>query len=181
MIKIIAAIDKNNAIGSNGEIPWRVSEDFTHFKNSTMGSTVLMGHKTWKSLPKKDGKALPGRRCIILSRSLGIPKHPSFDDVKNAYICANLDDALALQYYHIEEADAESDDNLWIIGGGEIYQQTMDMADELHVTNVMVDSLEPDAFFPVIDKSIWEPTVVSDIQTQEDGVQYYFSKYEKIT
>ncbi|MEI6713116.1 MAG: dihydrofolate reductase [Verrucomicrobiota bacterium] len=124
-MKAIAAMARNRVIGMNGDIPWHLPEDFRWFKKMTMGGTVVMGRKTFESL----GKPLPNRRNIVLSR------HASVEGVP---VVRDLEELKGL---------LGDDSNVWIIGGAEIYAQTLPMCTDLYLS--LVD-MEPagDAFFP---------------------------------
>lgn len=131
MLTLIAALDNNNLIGSHNKLPWpHLKADMKHFKEVTMGHPVIMGRKTFESI----GKPLPGRRNIILSRSEY--------DWPGVTACPNLDEALNL----IGDADA------FVIGGQQIYELFLDVADRLLITRVH-DSFEGDAHFPTITSS----------------------------
>ena len=137
MISIIAAIDKNNALGWKNQLLFYLPADLKHFKALTTGHTIIMGRKTFDSLPKG---ALPNRRNIVLSRNTEL-KLPGAETYKS------LDDALK----HCSE-----DEKVFIIGGASVYKQAMDMAHELCMTLIDAEAPEADAFFPVIDPEIWE-------------------------
>jgi dihydrofolate reductase len=127
MIKLILAIDKGNAIGwSNGELPWKSPSDMAYFKNCTQGSTVLMGNNTFKSLNRPLG--LPNRVNAVLSKSA----RPEIDT--SIIVLDSLDQILTLK-------KTKSDD-VWIIGGAQVYTQALDLqiVDELYITQVHVNS-----------------------------------------
>ena len=123
MFTMIFACDLNGAIGKDGDLPWRQSSDLQHFKRITMSKTMVMGRKTWESLPGK----LPGRRHIVLSRT---PR----------------DDVEVLSYEDILEL-GESEE-LMIIGGGEIYQLFLEHTKEIHKTIIDTNVEGADAFAP---------------------------------
>ena len=124
--KAIVAVSQNGVIGKNGDLPWRLSGDLKWFRKITMGHTLIMGRKTWDSLPG----ALPGRENWVLSRSMkpkeGIRVFNNFDRV-------------------LENA---SDKTLFVIGGGELYRQTLSYCEEIFVTEVLRTVEGGDAFFP---------------------------------
>lgn len=125
-IKAIVAISENSVIGKNGDLPWRISEDLKWFKKITLGHTLLMGRKTWQSLPG----ALPGRENWVLSSTMKTsPEIRVFKKLRNAL-------------------DAAFDRNLFIIGGGELYKQTISLCCELYVSEVHRTIENGDAFFP---------------------------------
>ena len=126
-LKAIVAISENSVIGKNGDLPWRISEDLKWFKKITLGHTLLMGRKTWESLPG----ALPKRENWVLSSTI---------EANNSKIRVfkKIQDAL----------DAAKDRTLFIIGGGELYRQTLPLCDELYVSEVRRIIENGDAFFP---------------------------------
>ena len=126
-LKAIVAISENSVIGKNGDLPWRISEDLKWFKKITLGHTLLMGRKTWESLPG----ALPKRENWVLSSTI---------EANNSKIRVfkKIQDAL----------DAAKDRTLFIIGGGELYRQTLPLCDELYVSEVHRIIENGDAFFP---------------------------------
>jgi dihydrofolate reductase len=123
---IIAAHDPNLVIGKDGTLPWHYSEDLKFFKKTTMGFPLLMGRGVFEELNEKP---LPGRLNVVLSRSKNYTHVPTFSLIDTA-----------LQYL-------SDHDKVFIIGGGEIYRQTMDMADELVITEVK-EEYDGDTFFP---------------------------------
>lgn len=130
--KLIAAIDKNRAIGKDNAMPWHLPEDFAHFKKTTLGGVVLMGRKTAQSL----GRALAGRVNLVLTRGSQTP-YP---------------DMLAVGSFEqaAQWAREHGYETIWVIGGGEVYNAAMALADELVVTHVNTVIDEADTFFPVI-------------------------------
>ncbi len=154
-IIIISAVAKNNVIGrSNGEMPWHVKEEFQHFKNTTLGSPVIMGRKTFETL----GKPLKGRLNVIITSnvSLNFP----FEDVR---IFHSLKAA-------IDFFQSENREKIFIIGGGEVYKQAINFADEM-IISIMNFEAEGDVYFPEYDKSKWE--VVNKDKRDEFEIIYY--------
>lgn len=133
---IIAAIDEEKAIGKNGEIPWYYSEDLKHFKEKTITHSVLMGRKTYESLPE-DFRPLPDRENIVLTRS-----NPDLDE--SVKIVNSLDEAY-------NEAKSEK---LFIAGGASVYKQTLEDADKMILTRVP-KTHNGDTFFPDWNKKNW--------------------------
>ena len=127
MIRIIVACAENRVIGKNGEIPWYLPEDLKHFKELTMNHTVIMGRKTFESI----GKALPGRRNIVLSRSV---KKIDGCEVVNSFQKA------------LETATGE----IYIIGGESLYKEALPIADVLEITEVHLKP-DGDTFFPKVE------------------------------
>lgn len=137
MLTLIVATDRNRAIGRDNTIPWHLPEDMAFFKRSTMGSTVIMGRKTWDSLPKKP---LPGRDNIVLSHNAD----EGMADVPR------LDLAAALR---LIAADPER--QVFCIGGAEIYRQMLPHADRILLTEVDLAVEGADAWFPEPDPEEW--------------------------
>ncbi|NJB78082.1 dihydrofolate reductase [Xanthomonas arboricola] len=136
---LIVAFDRNNAIGRDNELPWKLPDDLKRFKALTVGKPILMGRKTAQSL----GRALPGRVNLVLTRSGQVP----FADMQAV---ASLDEAIA-------QAEAAGAQELCIIGGGEVYRLSMERADLLAVTEVDTTVERADTYFPPIDPAVWEP------------------------
>ena len=140
-IALIAAISKNGVIGKENALPWYLPEDLKHFKILTTGKTVLMGRKTFESILKQLGKPLPNRINVVITRD---PKYAAPEGVE---IFTSVDDALRLHY----------NEEVMVIGGGEIFRQTIDRATTLHITEVD-QTIEGDVYFPRIDPTIWKET-----------------------
>jgi len=159
MITIIAAIGKNGELGKDNDLIWHLPNDLKRFKKITLGHHVIMGRKTFESL----GKPLPNRTTIIITRN-------SNYKVDNCIIVNSLEAALKV---------AEADPYPYILGGAEIYQQAIKIADSLDLT--LVDAnFEADAFFPQIDYSIWKETSRQDYKADEDHKYgYSFVTYKK--
>lgn len=154
MIKIIAAIGRNNELGKSGNLLWDIPEDLQNFKDLTFGGTIVMGRKTWESLPTHP---LPGRRNIVLSRD------PEYTDER----CETLQNLGKIE-----------EEELFVIGGGEIYHQFLDKADIIHLTRVYQSYPEADTFFPNIDLSVWSLFSRSDIMKYND-LKYRFETWIK--
>jgi dihydrofolate reductase len=137
MISIIAAVSDDNGIGKENELLWHIPEDLKRFKNLTLGKCVIMGKRTWESLPKKP---LSGRQNVIITDD----PDEKIDSGITAY---SIRDAL--------EKCGKSEE-VFIIGGGSIYKQFLPLADRLYITHVHKKS-PADTFFPEIDPLIWEP------------------------
>ncbi len=155
MLSLIAGISQNNCIGLNGQLPWHIPEDLKHFREVTAGKIVLMGRKTWESLPEKF-RPLPNRINIIITRQADYPAPTGVE------IFATIDEAVA----------THPDEEIMVIGGAEIYKQTIDRADRLYITHVN-QTVDGDAFFPAIDLNIWQET------QREDHNGYSFVTYIK--
>jgi dihydrofolate reductase len=135
-ITLLAAVGANLVIGRDGTMPWHLPEDLGHFKATTMGHTMVMGRKTYDSI----GRALPGRRMIVITRQPGWHA-PSIE------VAHSLAEALALA----------GPTEVFIIGGGEIYQQALPFADRMLLTEVE-QSPEGDVVFPAIEPTQWRET-----------------------
>lgn len=137
-IVLVAALDRNRGIGRGNAMPWHLPDDFRHFKALTLGKPILMGRKTAESL----GRALPGRRNLVLTRSGRVP-FPGMEAV------ASLDEAIAL-------AAADGAAELCVIGGGEVYALALPRASVLQLTHVDTVVEDADAFFPAFDPDLWQ-------------------------
>lgn len=156
---IVAAADKDGAIGRDGGMIWHIPADLRHFKNLTMGHAIIMGRLTWESLPKG---ALPGRRNIIISRD------PDFSAV-GAETVGSLEEAVAL---------CDNDTMPFVIGGGQIYRLALPYASHLFLTRIMADPGEADTFFPMPDAD-WRLVEESDLESTPAGVEYKFQTYRR--
>jgi dihydrofolate reductase len=139
MVSIIAAVAKNGVIGNSNGLPWYIPEDLKHYKQITTGHTLIMGRKTFESIMKSLGKPLPNRKNVVVTHNIGY-KVP-----QEVLVYTSLEDAL----------EATKDDGeVFINGGGEIYKQTMKLADRIYLTEIHEDK-EGDVFFPEFDREIW--------------------------
>lgn len=139
-VVLIAALDRHNAIGKSNALPWHLPDDLKRFKALTLGKPLLMGRKTAESL----GRALPGRRNLVLTRSGRVP-------FAGMEAVASLDAALAI-------AHADGADELCVIGGGELYALCLPHATRMHLTHVETVVDGADAFFPQFDPAEWRAT-----------------------
>ncbi|MBP3886782.1 MAG: dihydrofolate reductase [Cellulosilyticum sp.] len=158
MIKLIAAISKNNQIGLNGDMPWHIPKDLQYFKQVTSSHTILMGRKTFESI----GRPLPNRRNIVLTHNLNY----TADGIE---IIHSMDEALALCNYL---------DDIFIIGGGELYHTFLPYADELYLT--LVDQIvEGDTSFPYF-KDSFKCVHATPYYTQpSDNVRFSFTIWKR--
>lgn len=162
MIIIVAAVAENNCIGKNGKIPWHIPEDLKHFKEVTEGKTVLMGRKTFESILKYLGKSLPNRTNVVITRQSDYKKSLSPELVEGIQMYSNIEDAL--KKHRLED--------VYVIGGAEIYKETLGKADRLIITEVH-KNVEGDAFFPDIDPNEWREI------SREDYGEYSFIEYTR--
>jgi len=136
-LSIICALTENNAIGLNGALLYHLPSDLRHFKALTTGHAVIMGRKTFESLPKG---ALPNRRNLVITRQAGFTA-PGIE------VFHNLDDAIAA---------CKDDDEAFVIGGGSIYAAALPLAGRLCLTRIHATPQEADTFFPPCDTAEWE-------------------------
>ena len=137
MITIIAAVAENNALGKDNQLLWHLPDDFKRFKNITSGYHIIMGRKTFESFPKP----LPNRTHVIITRQKDYQP-------EGCLIVNSLSKAISV---------CPKDEELFIIGGGEIYKQSIEMADKLDITRVH-HTFDADTFFPEIDLTKWKLT-----------------------
>ncbi len=155
-LTLIAAIGTNNVIGTDNDLPWHLPEDLKHFKECTKNKTVLMGRKTWESIPEKY-RPLPKRTNIVITRQA------DYTVPEGVLLYTDLQKAL----------DDHRDADLFVIGGATIYAQTIDKASALEITHVD-QAPDGDVHFPTIDKNVWQKVSLED----NDG--FCFVRYEKI-
>jgi dihydrofolate reductase len=156
-VSLIAAVARNGVIGRDGRMPWHLPEDLKRFKALTMGHAIVMGRKTFDSI----GRLLPGRRTIIVTRQRNYR-------VEGADVVHSIDDAIAL---------ARGDDEVFVIGGGEIYVQALGRANRLHLTEIDATA-EGDVHFPAIDRTQWHETS-RETHRAADGTAFAFVTYDR--
>jgi dihydrofolate reductase len=160
----IVAIAENYAIGKDNQLPWHLPEDLKFFKRTTMGKPVIMGRKTYDSM----GRPLPGRLNIVISRQqdVSLPE--------GVLLYNDLDAAL-------ERIEKEGANEAFIIGGGQIFEMSMNMLDRLYVTTVATVIEDASAYFPHIDHShwklVWEEAHEPD---EKHKYAYTFQKWERV-
>ena len=160
ILSIIVAIGKNNEIGGGNDLLWHLPAELKHFKEITTGHTIIMGRKTFESLPKGP---LPNRRNIVVSRNPGLK-------IEGAEVYASLDHAL------LKVMDEEK---VFIIGGAQIYRQSFPDADKLYLTKVHAEFPQADTFFPEIDYSKWQEINRETFPSDEKNA-YAFSFIELV-
>ena len=159
---IIVAIADNNAIGKDNALLWHISEDLKFFRSTTVGCPVIMGRKTYESI----GRPLPKRLNIIVSRK-------GYDAPEGVLVV----DSIEKGYEVAKEQGAEQ---CFVIGGGQIYAQAMQIADEMVITHVHTVIEDADTYFPVIDPSIWQVAERSETHTDpETGYNFEFVTYTR--
>lgn len=148
---IIVALSDNNVIGIKNDLPWYIPEDLKRFKSITFGKPCIMGRKTFESIVKRLGKPLPGRTSIVVSRS-GYAHD-------GAIICPSLEAALIKARTIAVDNEASE---IMVIGGAQIYEQALPLADRLYLTRVHQKIEGGDAFFPPVNEQDWETAVWED-------------------
>ena len=158
-LSIIVAMAKNRTIGVNNTLPWRCPEDLKHFKALTMGHHMIMGRKTFDSI----GKQLPGRTTVVVTRDKNLK-------IEGCLIAHSLPDAIKL---------CAGDEEAFIVGGADIYRQSLQLADTLYITEIQ-QNVEGDAHFPEFDRNLWQETA-RDVRTQEtpQPLDYHFVTYRR--
>ena len=164
MISAIVAVDENWGIGFNGELLEKIPEDMKQFRLLTHKRTILMGRKTWNSLPKKP---LPDRLNLVITRG-----KRKFD---NMTIFINMEEAKVLA----KEATKNHNDEWFVIGGGQIYKELLPLCDRVYVTKIFKSHNNVDTYFPMLEQKEWEITHKSEILTFND-LQYQFLTYDRI-
>ena len=154
-ISIIAAVSENNVIGANNKLIWHISEDLKRFKKLTLNKVVVMGRKTYESLPIKP---LPDRRTIVISTQTDL-------DLKNVMIVNSPQKALEL---------CKSENEIFICGGEAIYKEFIDLADKMYITKVHA-KFEGDVFFPKFNEKKWR--IFKTENSQENDLKYSFIEY----
>ena len=152
MITLIAACSKNRIIGNDNKLIWNVPGDLKRFKELTSGHTILMGRKTYESI----GKPLPNRRNIVLSRNT--------TEINNCLVYSSLIEVLNLYK-----------NDLFVIGGGEIYKQCLPYANKIELTYIDKD-FEGDTYFPIIDESF---KITNKIDNVSDNFNFSYITYER--
>jgi dihydrofolate reductase len=155
-LTLIAAIDENRVLGKDNQLIWHLPEDLKHFKRLTTGHAIIMGRKTFESLPR----ALPNRQNIVVTRN---PNYVA----ENATVCNSLDEAIAA---------AHQDNQPFIIGGGQIYQQAIDLAAVIELTKIHA-KFEGDVFFPPIDTEQW--SMEKEERMEHPDFDFSFLTYTK--
>ena len=156
-IDMIAAVGKNNELGKNGDLIWRFKEDMQFFKNATMGAAVIMGRRTFESLPK----ALPKRRNIVISGN-------SDYIAQGAEVVDSIEKALSLI----------KNEKAFIIGGASIYRAFLPYAETIYLTEIDDECKGADTYFPNFNKESYNRELIAS--SSENGIAYSFVKYTKI-
>jgi dihydrofolate reductase len=159
ILSVIVAMDRNRAIGKDNQLLWHISNDLKRFKAITSGHTVVMGRLTFDSLPKGP---LPNRRNIVLSLTKG--------NIHGCEVAHSIEKVMEM---------TESEDEVFIIGGGNVYRQFLPLAQRLYITRID-KAFDADTFFPEIDNMLWElkEKTLVDNDLQNDFV-YTFENYNR--
>ena len=159
MITLIAAVAENNALGKDNQLVWHLPNDFKRFKTLTSGHYIIMGRKTFESFPKP----LPNRTHIIITRQ----KNYKYE---GCLIASSLEKAIEM---------APKKEDIYVIGGGEIYKQSIEIADKIEITRVH-SSFEADTYFPEIDSDKWKLVFEEDHKKDEKhNFDFTFQTYLK--
>ncbi len=157
-ISLIAALATNRVIGIENRLPWKLSDDLRHFKALTLGHHILMGRKTYESI----GRPLPGRTTVIITRTtLSAPD--------GCLVAHSIQDAITA---------CDGDEEIFFVGGADLYRQALPLADRLYLTEIQAD-VKGDAWFPEFDRAQWNE-VSRDRRTEEtSGLEFHFVVYER--
>lgn len=170
MISAIVAVDNDWGIGYNGDLLEHIPEDLKFFKDITLKSVVIMGKKTWDSLPVKP---LPGRTNVVVD----------YDYCYDAYISHNKPALVNCDMEHCIQGitnPRNSNENMFVIGGGSIYKQLLPYCDQVYVTKIYKDHENIDTYFPNLDETNeWVVSPISEIK-EYNGIPYQFLKYKRI-
>lgn len=160
MITLVVAMGLNREIGIDNQLPWHLPKDLKHFKEITSGHPIIMGRKTYESI----GKPLPNRTNIVISR-----KKDWFEE--GILIVGSIKEAIKF--------GQKIDEDIFILGGGNIFEQTMDIADKLEVTEIKTN-IEADTFFPKIDPKIWTKTYeVCHEKDEKNNFDFCFQTFQR--
>ena len=166
-LALVVAMSDNGVIGKDGGLPWHLRSDLKRFKEITQFKPIIMGSNTWDSLPKKP---LPGRLNIVLSRDVRM-------EAEGGVVCHTLFEALDIAREHATDDGA---DEICVIGGANIYEQTLPKANRIYVSHVHAD-VEGDAHFPSIDPAVWEVTSEESFaKTENDDHDFTLKIYDRI-
>ncbi|MFM2409040.1 MAG: dihydrofolate reductase [Pseudomonadota bacterium] len=158
-LSLIVAMASNRTIGINNTLPWRCPEDLKHFKALTMGHHMIMGRKTFDSI----GKPLPGRTTVVISRDSALK-------IEGCLVANSVDQAIAM---------CGDDSEIFVVGGAEIYAQTLPLADTLYITEIQQE-VAGDAHFSDFDKTVWQEMArVVCTQTVPQPLCYHFVQHQR--
>ena len=164
-ISLIVAVSENSVIGKNNALPWHLPADMKYFRDTTMGRCVIMGRKNYDSIPLKY-RPLEGRTNIVVT-------HQKDFKAEECMIVNSIDEAL-------NEARKKNESEVFIIGGADIYRQTIGIAEKIYYTQIH-HLFDGDAFFPEMDESKWKLTGKKDVNADEKNkFRFSFCVYEKV-
>ncbi|MEG0518873.1 MAG: dihydrofolate reductase [Bacteroidales bacterium] len=167
MLSLIVAVAQNNAIGRKNDLLWHISQDLKHFKATTTGHPVIMGRKTYDSI----GRPLPGRRNIVVTRGNGVKGEIKNPDTTSLEIVNSLEKAIEI---------AKGEGEFFVMGGGELYNQTFEKADRLYITKIFAEATDADTFFPEIKSDYWREIRCGErVRDEENGIDFQFVVYER--
>lgn len=161
IISAIVAVSENNVIGKDNNLPWRLSNDLKYFKKTTQGHTIVLGRKNYDSI----GRPLPNRTNIVITRQSDL-------EIEGCIVMPSLESA-------IEYAKANGEDELFIIGGAQIYTLAMPLIDKLYLTKVHAD-VEGDVMFPEMGDGLKEVSCEKHLADEKNEFDHSFVVYEKI-
>lgn len=173
-VNIIVAAGKDGAIGKAGNLIWRIPADLRHFKALTMGHPIIMGRKTWESLPKRP---LPGRRNIVVTRNAAF-------EAPGAEVVTSPAEALELCYgNHCGEASLGTECLVpFVIGGEEIYKAFMPLATRIYLTEIDGECPEADAHLPFpLNPDEWKAEEIGESEVTPEGVRYRYVTYGRVS
>jgi dihydrofolate reductase len=158
-LAILVAMARNRTIGINNTLPWRIPADLKRFKSLTMGHHLIMGRKTFDSI----GKPLPGRTTVVITRNQALR-------IEGCVMAYSLTDAISA---------CEGDDEIFIVGGAELYALAMPLVDTIYLTEIMLD-IAGDAYFPELDKKLWQELAREQCsQETPQALEYHFVIYKR--
>lgn len=160
----VVAVSENNAIGVKNDLPWSIPEDLKFFKDKTLNSVMIMGRKTYESI----GRPLPKRTTIVISTTAKAGDYPD-----GVLVAPSIPAAIEMA---IPVAKDKSQTEVFIVGGGEIYRQSLDLVDKVYLTRVHL-TVEADAFYPEISEKDF--TIKSEKPSKDDKHTYTFYEYER--
>ena len=164
-LALVVAVAKNGMIGRDGDMPWKLSTDLKRFKRDTMGKPIIMGRKTFHAI----GKPLPGRLNIVISRSI-------FEAEETVH-ASSIEAAIEIAN---EWGEKNGSAEICVVGGGQIYAETIKLADRLYVTHVMAEP-DGDTRFPAINESEWRPISREEVPKGEnDTAETLYVVYERV-
>ena len=161
-LSLVVAMGENREIGAQGDLLWHLPADMAHFKTITLGHHVLMGRKTWESIPPRF-RPLPGRTNLILSRTLSV-------ESDQVFTFPSADQAIAF-------AENRGEKELMVIGGGAVYEELLPFCHTLYLTRVAVSFSQADTFFPKINEGEWEK--ITDTHYVADDRNLYAMRFQQ--